>query len=314
MCSLTNSAMNQSNHNILRTILPGGCWLSAVVAACMLPGCNDDIFVDEGVLPDRTVVRIDGTGGEWSTDVAVKSFNRFDVPSPFDERPYVTWTDGNRRFVFENPAASFSVELIGKRLSVASAYNATGDTIRRTIRLEYSYTTKEIILEIAPGEPIRLVGVDYDGSPSIYEGVRSETSRTTFVNNSPLTQKFNVAPYAGSEARYSIIPMDAWFDEYEIPVELNVPAYDGTEWTVRAVKDSPVNEMITFKPPYFNLTIPVEVPPMTTVVVDCTVNYDTASDHGAMAFYNPTTGKTTKVEFFTQSTYPTSYELTTSYE
>lgn len=300
-------------------------FLVAFFLSIIASGCNSDIFIDEVQLPYETTVDVEGDGGEWMMAIPTTSLRRLVVDYSENALEYVRYYDVNgnvttaecpfsdlESIVYESPVAWYSIGVKGNMLYVNNYYNVLPFPIFKQIRLEYDQVWKYINVDFLNGTPLELISVRYDDNISVKDDVKQESYRRGLVNNSDLTQKLEIMPYIDSQSSEKIIPVDNW--GYELVFDMPVLYYDGKEWLLRESKDVRIGSERIFSLRYLDEKIEVEVPPHKKVSVSYRLHYSEATDHGVITLKNPVTGRQDDLEFLCKSIYPTSYEISTSYE
>lgn len=300
--------------------------LLALIAIMLAPACNNDIFIDGTALDPETYVEIEGDGGEWSKSIPANGLLSYSVNLDFEDQKYLTYHGKNgahadagtaaselESIEYESPAAHYSIGISGKKLYINSYYNASQHDIEVTLWLNYDYDAKAIRLTIKKGSPLELAHFAYDDGYSYMEDVEKETYRTSFINNSSLTQQMIIKPFANARASIRFIVIQTWANgmAFDIPMFI----YNGSEWQTKDARDMILGEgSLNVDIEYIDKKETIEVPANKRAVVTYTVYYNEAQKYGRLQLYNPITLQTNEVEVFCESTFPVRYEISIDYE
>lgn len=295
----------------------------SVAAILSLGGCNNDIFVDDLELPDRSAVSMAGNDGQWSVPVDGNDLLRYSVCFEGDELEFVTcYAEGAevvdmdspevREISFETPAASFSVSRSRDMLYVTSRYNAYPVPVTRHITLYFREAEKNIDVTFLPCCPLESVLTSYYPLAREEEFVRQESHTVVFENNGSASSVLTLNPFQDATASVEIVPRTEWGRGLKADMELLV--FDGYNWNV-----CPAEEVITGVPrslkiSYDDMEEYVVAPPHSKVIVRYAVSYARESAHGVQAFYNVTSGLYSELDFDCVSIFPVSYEISVEYE
>lgn len=300
--------------------------LLALIAIMLAPACNSDIFIDGTALDSETYVEIEGDGGEWSKSIPANGLLSYSVNLDFEDQKYLTYHGKNgshadagtpaselESIEYESPVAHYSIGIHGKKLYINSYYNASQHDIEVYLWLNYDYDAKAIRLTIKKGTPLELASFAYDDGYSYMEDVEKKTHRTSFTNNSSLTQQMIIKPFANARASIRFITFQTWANgmAFDIPILY----YDGSKWLTKDAHDMVLGgDALEVDTKYIDRKETIEVPANKRAVVTYTVYYNEAQKYGRLQLYNPITLQTNEVEVFCKSTFPVRYEISIDYE
>lgn len=302
------------------------CLLTQLIAL-IVSSCNDDIFIDERTLPDSLEISIEGDGGYWSTYIPRDGLINISMYNPYrDTDGYLTYQDvkGNSvapdcpvsdlgAIIFESPAQHYVISFYGRKLDIKSYYNSyPSDMI--VLVLEYDYgMTNEVRISFTEGKPLYFL-CRYEGEMTIENNVEEIAHRTSFENNSSLTQKFVVYPFINCNCSYEVMPDENWAIKYQID-EMPVPAYSGKRWELMAHYGISLGDRSAFSPSgYIYENITVDVPPYTKASVNYNLYYSRASQKGLFIIKNVVADREFEMGFNSTATYATRYDFTVDYE
>lgn len=315
--------------------------LIALFTLLTLGGCNDDIFVSREGLPNYTYVSLDGDGGEWSAINSRKGLTRVTLNIPYDERRYLRYwniygkpTDENcpaselESIEYDNPMRYFSISFTPDMLYTYSRYNA-GEAKEVSLILEYygdttssgsaestrsGSITKEVVLNISAGEQLQPANGFYKGEMELEEDFEVLKHRVRFVNNSSLTQVFDVYPYEDVRCQVEVSTKQLWANGQV--VEIPFPAYDmWGDWTHMWKDDVVIGEsFIVETPDYQDGYRRLQVEANKTAVIEFEIHITKATQGGTVSFYNPTVNEWADVDYTTVTHFPTSYTFNAYYE
>ncbi len=299
----------------------------SLLMGVVLVGCNDEVFIDAEPLPDSSEITIEGDGGSWSTIIPRDGLIKVSMSNPYrDTKGYVTYYDKNSDPVapdcpisdlagieFENPAQRYHISLWGKKLEINSYYNSyPPDVIILTLEYDYG-TTKEIRINFTEGKPLEFFPW-YEGEMTVEENIEEFTHRTSFTNNSSLTQKFEVYPYINCNCSHEVIPAEPWANKFKID-SMALPCFTGDWWELSEMPDIYLGDRKVFSPSrYVHEHITVDVPPYKKAVVYYTLHYSRASQLGKFFIYNEVEDRQFELGFTSKATYATHYEYTVEIE
>lgn len=303
-------------------------YLLTLLAALIVSSCNNAIFIESENLPDVTDITLDGNGEQWSSAFSRKGLTRIYV-NPEDssvDAQYLKYYGVNGNVVdasclfdelkdiqYDTPCLYYSVGCYGGMLYIACHYNVLPE---RNIRvyLEYDYgMTKVINVKMTEGKPIEMEFDMTRGEPTVEWDFEKTTHRTSFTNNSSLTQKLQLDPFANSRCSDQVIPEDSW--ALGLTFDISMPTYVFHEWAWTQYEGIRLGEGRTFpQTVYEQDRLKVEVPPYTKATVTYTLNYSRFTQKGYMVLYNPVEDRRFEEDVTWTAVYATSYDYTVNYE
>ncbi len=293
----------------------------------VLTACNNDIFIDAEPLPDTTEITLEGDGGSWSTTIPRDGLKKITMYNPYrDTKGYLTYYDHKDNkvnpdcpvselgaIIFENPAQHYIISFYGKKLSINSYYNCyPKDYI--VLLLEYDYGgTKKIHITFTEGKQLNFFCFP-EGEMTVEDNIEEISHRTSFSNNSSLTQKFEIYPYINCNCSYEVIPDESWLNKMAID-NMPIPTYTGKVWILEDYELIYLGDRKTFSPmEYVYDKITVDVPPYTKATVNYTLHYSRASQTGKFFITNVVADQQFEIGFKATSIYATRYDFTVDYE
>ncbi len=290
-------------------------------------GCNNDVFVSKGGLPEFSEVTIESDGGQWSVVYSRKDLVGISLNGiNYDERKYLKYLDENYKeledncpveeiadIVFENPKRYFTIGFLGDMIYVRCGYNC-GEEISPVLNLEYAYgETKQIKITFTAGEPLEPLIAFYQGEPEFEEDFEKISRKTSFNNGSSLTQYFEFDPYVGTMCSYEVTTKQTWAEGQVLQMPVLHYHY-GYGWEHLWQDGVVIGEQRSFPTEEFQINkIKVEVPPNTKATVLYVIHYTKATQNGTVGFYNRVVESSADVDFTCTSIYPTSCDYTVSY-
>lgn len=304
---------------VIRQLFTLVLWLSLMLC---VSGCNSDVFLDEPDLPEETSVTIEGDGGEATVSIPTKALKCISFDMMSDEEKYCTYYNLQSEpvgrdvapsqlgsIVFESNFVAFKIIKDGSRLTIRSICHTFDYTYHYTLRLEYDYGTRFINFDIIPGQPIILVGIDYNPQLHVIDDGQIVTSHTRYANNTSRPLTVEVMPYLNRYATTLVEPdRDGEWVKYEI-LSMKVPVYNGSTWELAEQEGVKIGETLQYSVPHQMMTVPVTVPANSEVEIIKKVIFTAARNDGTITYENLQLGKRLKVNFTTTSYYPVDYEI-----
>ncbi len=301
--------------------------IMSMLIGLLFSGCNNDIFIDAQPLPSSSEITVEGDGGSWSTIIPRDGLTSIKMYNPYrDTDGYVTYYDRNNNsinsdcpadelgaIVLENPAQYYVISFYGRKLSIDSYYNCY-PTDYIILLLEYDYSgTKEIRVTFTEGKPLNFVTIPI-GEMTVEEDIEAISHRTSFTNNSSLTQTFEVYPFINCNCSHIVIPDESWANKYEVN-DMEIPTYTGEEWELHGNYQIRLGERRTFSPSgYVYDKISVDVPPYKKAIVNYTLHYSRATQAGKFYINNVVFDQEYEMGYQSVAIYATRYDYTVDYE
>ena len=279
-----------------------------IIVAIVLQACNNDIFIDKEESPENINVTVDGDYGEVSVPVRTKNL----VCMAFDgleTSPNLVYYDADGReiskdspfseiakIVYTSYWLNFEIKVGKESLTVNTFGNSSRHQWNIVIRLEYSYTSSFVHVLIEEGKEPEIVDVTYDEDihPA---GIRYSTHKLNYINNTENHSTINVAE---RQLSYIVDPESDWAEYRKVNIRL--PEYSESGWhygKAYDVKLSITGYITLDNPPE---SVPVEIPPNTSLKITNIVTYEEAVATGVILFRNPVT----------KQEYPCAYKATVS--
>lgn len=292
--------------NHLKLILP--------VAACMLAGCNNDIFVDDPV-PSATDVVVEGDGGEVIVTFQPKGLEwiGFDYTStPFgtyydDAGEEISWDSPARevaRISYTSAGKTIDVYIKGNKLTIHSTEYADNISWHASLRLDYGYSVQFIDITILPGEPLEFVSAIYDDNMAVSEQKQYGES---FINDGNISQTVEIRPYLTTQAAVKIEPTELW--ARYIDVNMPLPSFTDGKWQCGSERRIRLNTTLYYMPPALDRieTVDVTVPPHSRMTY--WVNISNVKISGKITMRAPVSGREYTTDFNCEATEPISYDI-----
>lgn len=296
-----------------------------VLFLASLSSCNDGIFVDDVFPAEDYEFDIEGDGGEFSVKIPVKGLLHISVDrysSSADSQngftyynkagqviPFNSPASELGRIVYENQLLHYEIALSGRQLSFHCFENCLDSPVSEYIRLTYDYKEELIYVTIQPGKPTELIDVTYFPETSITDEYEIRDSSWKFSNLTDAPYQLATFPYQNSNPTTNIVVDTSWAKG--LYVEMPLLVYDDGQWTFKKAKNVLVGYLNTLPFPDKDLSVDVEIPPMTNARIISSVTYSRATANGIMTFRNPYSEKTHTVRFTCTTTSPTSYQIST---
>lgn len=303
-------------------------YLLSIFVALLLTTCNNEIFIESENLPDVTYITLDGNGGEWSSAFSRKGLTSIYV-NPEDssvDAQYLEYygvngdkVDGScpfdelREIQYDTPVRHYSIGFYGGMIYITCHYNVLSEKSIR-VYLEYDYgMTKTINVTMTEGKPIELGFWMSEGEPDLDLDFEKIPHRTSYTNNSSLTQKLQLDPFADARCSDQVIPEDSW--AVGLTFDMPMPTYVFQEWAWEEYEGIRLGERRSFpQTVYAQDRLTVEVPPYTKATVTYTINYSRFTRMGTISLYNPVDDSWYDEEVTWTAVYATSYDYTVDYE
>ena len=305
-------------------------YLLTLLIASIASSCNSDIFIERENLPDITDITLDGNGDEWSSVFSRNGLTRVYInpEDSSDDAKYLKYYGMNddvvdascpfdelRDIQYNTPSRFYSIGFYGGMIYITCHYNVMSEKSIR-VYLEYDYgMTKTINVTMTEGKPMERGVWLPDGEPTLDWDFEQISHRRSFKNDSSLTQKFQLDPFADSRCSDQVIPKDSWAMGLTLDMPMPMPVFRFDEWGWEEYKGIRFGEMRSFpQTVYARDRLTVEVPPYTKATVTYTVIYSRFTQMGAISLYNPIYESWYDEEVTWTAIYSTSYDYTVDYE
>lgn len=303
-------------------------YLFSIFVALLMTTCNNDIFIEIENLPDVTYITLDGNGGEWSSAFSRKRLTRIYVnpEDSSDEGQYLTYygvngdvvddscpLDGLKDIQYDTPVRHYSIGFYGGMMYITCHYNFVPEKTVKVF-LEYDYgMTKVINVTMTEGKPIELGFWMPEGEPDLDGDFEKIPHRTSYTNNSSLTQKLQLDPFSDARCSDQVIPKDSW--AVGLTFAMPMPVYSFQEWAWEEYECIRLGERRSFpQTVYEQDRLTVDVPPYTKATVTYTINYSRFTQMGTISLYNSVDKSWYDEDVIWTAVYATSYDYTVGYE
>lgn len=304
---------------IIKQLLASLAWISILL---MAPACNSEVFLDEPDIPEETSLTIEGDGGEATVSIPTKALKCISLDLMSEAEKYCTYYNLQNEpvgrdvapsqlgsIVYETNSIALKIIKNGLQITIRSICNTNEFTYHYTLRLEYDYGMRFINFDITPGQPMTLLGIEYDPQLHVIDDGRIVTSHTRYTNNSSLPQTIEVMPYLNRYAMTLVEPApDGMWANHET-LTMKVPVYNAGTWELAEREGVKIGETLQYSVPHQMLKVPVTVPANSEVEIIKRVIFSAAKNDGTITYENLQLGKRLKVNFTTTSYYPVDYEI-----
>ena len=287
-----------------------------------LTACNNDVFLDEPLMPDDMEATIEGDGGEATFTIPTKGLERISFDLIGESNKYCTYfnhsgsiIDANSpasevaKIVYENDFSKREIIHNGTQLTVRSICSTSDHEWKTGIRLDYSFTVKTIDVNILPGRPLVLENVEYNQEPLLTESSLVKTWSIQIDNQSSTFKTWDVYPYINNPGEILVEPdrYSTWL--YNDPVPFDVPVYVDGQWVWKKVDDLKIDVKYTYRRPDYMFKEIRDIPAKTVMRIYCDVKYVQAKASGTLTYLNEIIGRRITANFKVTSIYPVSYEI-----
>lgn len=307
---------------LLNLMIKRNIWILYIIILMVLSGCNNDIFLDEPLMPDDLSATIEGDGGEVTFTIPTKGLEHISFDTIGDEIRYCTYYNHSGSIIDVKSPASEVAKIVyetdfnkreiihnGTQLTVRSICST--DNYERTIgvRLDYSYTIQTVKICILPGKPLILENVEYHGEPVLTESTLVKTSAVQINNQSESDKVWEEYPYVNALGEILVEP-----DRYSRwllgePLPINVPVYDNGQWIWEVKEGLKGDIKYTIRRPDYLHKVEVIIPANTVLRVFSDVTYVQAKASGTITFLNEILNCHITVDINVTSIYPVNYEI-----
>lgn len=304
---------------MIKQLLASLAWISILL---MATACNSEVFLDEPDIPEETSLTLEGDGGEATVFIPTKALKCITLDLMSEAEKYCTYYNLQNEpvgrdvapsqlgsIVYETNSIGLKIIKNGSQITIRSICNTNVFTYHYTLRLEYDYGMRFINFDITPGQPMTLVGIEYDPQLHVIDDGRIVTSHTRYTNNSSLPQTIEVMPYLNRYAMTLVEPApDGEWANHET-LTMKVPVYNAGTWELVEREGVKIGETLQYSVPHQMLQEPVTVPANSEVEIIKRVIFSSARNDGTITYENLQLGKRLKVNFTITSYYPVDYEI-----
>lgn len=261
-------------------------YIVLLCAPVLLPGCNDDIFVDKIPEFEDSRVTLDGNGGSYVLSFQPKSALSIKFDNSFD---YFTYTenysaDGERlgpdapiadiaKIVYGSPRFTVEAHIEGDKINIVSLDNTYSEDLNMWLAIGYGYMACSLDVTITPGSPMHIDYLGYDMERALTAFRTSSLTPIHISNNSDRSVSMDVYPFKDSKSRFCVKNDDLW--TLGISGLCSIPYYKNGEWLS---DDTNIVKITMGQESYFyseytdlDAVYHVEVPPHSTVNVGVTL-------------------------------------------
>lgn len=285
-------------------------------------GCNSDVFLDGPELPEETFATIEGDGGVAEFEIPLKGLEHISLDLMSDELKYCSYydNDGNvidrkspasqvSKIVFETYFRKLEILKQGGKLVVKSICETDKYETHWTIRLEYDYGVKFIMIKVEPGMPLELIEVCYTSELKVTDNAEIKTSVEGYRNNGTLPQVLEIRPYIHAMATILVEPEKYSLFKQGETITMKVPVYDNGSWVLKDKSGINPGNRLTYYRPDQMMKVDVDIPANSYVNVFTDIVYTKAQAFGRMTFLNRALDKRLEVVFRATSLYPEYYKI-----
>lgn len=295
----------------------GGLWLMVALA-----GCNNDVFLEEPLMPDDQSATIEGDGGEAVFSIPTKGLERISFDLIGESNKYCTYYDHSGNIIDAKSPASEVAKIVyetnfnkmeiihnGTQLIIRSICNTSDYAWNTGIRLDYSFAVKTIGVNILPGRPLVLQNVEYHGDPVLTESTLVKTSTVQINNQSESDKEWEDYPYINAMAEIIAVPdrYSTWLYADVLPIE--VPVYENGQWVWEKKEGLKADIRYTYRRPDYMHKVMIEVPAKTVVRIYSDVTYVQAKAACSITYLNEILDRQIVANFNVTSLYPVSYDI-----
>lgn len=284
--------------------------------------CNSDLFV-EHVEPLESEVTLEGDGGIRTIRFQPKGLQRIYISHAVDGADVVYYDRAGAELSSGDPAADvarisyagrlvmFEILIDGDHMTVNSIEAAGNQPWHAFIGLDYGYITELISIELLPGQPVEMVGMDYVMSDMSVQSVsKTDIKHTTYKNQGASEVKVEILPYIAQQARALFEPDDPWWRYIEVKAALPVCVDDRWRLSGREY-DMALGSSTYYFPEGLDRTLSVSVviPPYSEKTITTTVTYSSVRVPFFLTLRNPVSGRESIVFGVCGVIQPVSYEI-----
>lgn len=294
-----------------------GLWLMLVLA-----GCNNDVFLDEPLMPDDLSATIEGDGGEAVFTIPTQGLERISFDLIGESNKYCTYFNHSGSIIDANSPASEVAKIVyendfskrelihnGTQLTIRSICSTVDYEWKTGIRLDYSFTVKTIDVNILPGRPLILENVEYNDNPLLTESTLVKTNSIQINNQSESDKEWVEYPYINAMGEIHVIPdyRSSWL--YNDPLPIDVPFYENGNWLWGKKDGLKADVKYTYRRPDFMHKVILQIPAKSVVKIFTDVTYVQAKASGTLTYLNEILSRRIVVNFNVTSIYPVSYDI-----
>lgn len=294
----------------------------SIISLITLSGCNNDIFLDEPLMPDDLSATIEGDGGEASFTIPTKGLEHISFDLIGDVNRYCTYFNHSGSIIDSNSPAHEIAKIVyetdfskreiihnGSKLIIRSICYTSDYESKVGIRLDYSFAVKVIDINILPGQPLVMENVAYHGDPVLIESTLVKTSAIQINNQSESDKVWEDFPYinAFGEILVEADRNSRWLSYELLPIE--VPVYENGKWTWQIKDNLKADIKYTYRRSDYMHKVELIIPAKTVVRVFSDVRYVQAKASGTITFLNKILNRRIMADFNVSSIYPVNYEI-----
>lgn len=309
------------NHKLTHLLIRTAVLLTAAAAMC---ACNDDIFIEDTRI-EETSATIEGDGGQHTFRIKTKGLLNISL-AVYNGTGVIIYYDKNGDYIspdspvseisrieYSEVACTFNIYFGKNSMTVASTENAIAkENTIIDILLQYKNSNENITINLTPGKPMELIGVDYNFNQVYIENnARIERFTTHYVNNGDKEMHIIVMPYAHAQSSIVLNPNQTW--AYGMKAELPLPLYLDGKWTVTQPRLIQLGTSRYYSPDGIDtqLKVPLTIPPHQSIQATTTLSYMKAELPVTITTRAPVSGCETMSLGKCTITAPTNYEIST---
>lgn len=296
----------------------------SMIAFMLLSGaCNNDIFtIDDSLINIDNDIELDGDGGCYSSYFQSDGLQRVEIMAYDSGTGSMTCynRDGDEvsadgtvpelyRFRYISSDVTLEVVVDGSWISIESLESTATESVIVTVRLIYDRDEDIVNITLNPGQPKEFVGIVYnmdrlEQSPD----VKKMTIRNHYNNESDKDWTVWVNPYSyGTHVTFDT--EYPWARELAIKVPVPVLSADGA-WRLSGKEYGMwTGGEYLIDTGLGDVSVSVDIPPLSKTGVDCVVSYVSASVPFDMVFRNPRSGRESMSAGICRVSYPVDYDI-----
>ena len=275
-----------------------------LVFPLLLIGCKNNEF-PESTKPEMDYITVFGNGEPVSLKLNKTGLQAVTIEqiTP-DEDAVVKYYDKEGNIVspadFSNVASirlsnhrlNFSLLIGDNSMSFVASESTYYESYYIRILFKYTYVVEQIEVRIEPGHPMLLYSISYDFDKSQVIELTEYKVKETITNNTDAETSSVYRPYAGVGGNALLKPDVNWLSdlEYDIPI----PKYVNEEWSHKETQKVHMyfgrETKFTTQNIDNNITVPVTIPPNSTLTIVCSLTYSRLTVPFDAVLYKQNTG------------------------
>ena len=300
-----------------------GSIVFSLIISLVISACNSDVFIDGPDSPTEKEFYIEGDGGEISFNISRKGLVRISIDHVSDDRGYTYYNSNGEeipekspvselaRIHYENRWIMYDVEIEGDKLTFKSIENCQ-DILNHTIRLEYDYTTRFILVNTTAGLQTEVLRVEYDKTLGNIDNSQTRTKTLTVNNSSSNPTTIGIKPYIGIQSAGIVEPEERW--ARYLKLKMPVPTFVEGKWLLTDDKEITLASSLYYFTPDWDISTDVEIPANKKADILTTVTMSKLNAHGMIEYVNPISERHFTTSFTCTFVEPIDYDINLIYE